>query len=149
MPRENSLLDPDKIAIITMETEKARSIDEAVLAALSIHKTPLTFNDLRKLMPDKFKHQERLSRALKRLIKQRRIQRVITIMAKEAINSYALMTDTPLLVGIPVAFIRKEGYEVLIGFGWEGQKKPYDLYEVKADYLLMHICPLENDDNPR
>jgi len=146
MPRGMSLLNPEKKTIISMEMEKARSIDEAVLTALRIHVAPITFNDLMELMPNKFKHEERLSRALKRLLRQGRIQQVIMITVDEIIKAYALMTDTRILVSIPVSFIREEGYEVLMGFGHEEQKEPYDLYEVKADYILIHISPSKSPD---
>ncbi len=134
-----SLLNPDKEVELRMETERAESIDDAILAALRIHVTPLTFNDLLKLMPERFRHGEKLSRALKRLIRDGMAQEVIVIMMDEVVKAYALMTDTRILVSIPVMDLRKEGYKVLIGFAYEGRKEPYDLYEVKADYILIHI----------
>jgi len=146
MPRRINLLNPDREVELRMEVERAKSMDDAILAALRIHVTPLTFNDLMELMPDKLKHQERLSRALKRLLRQKRIQKVIVVTVNEVIKAYALMTDTRILVSIPVSFIREEGYEVSIGFRHEEPKEPYDLYEVKADYILIHINPSKSPD---
>ena len=149
MPKGISLLNSDKENIIKAEVEKAKSIDEAVLIALEVHKCPLTFNDLRKLMPEKFQHQEKVSRAIKRLIKRGKIQEVLVIVIGEAAKAYALMSDTPILVGIPVGLMREVGYEVSIGFGYERWKEPYDLYEVKADYIFIHINPSKSSNNPR
>jgi hypothetical protein len=149
MPKGVSLLNPDKEVMIRMEIEDAKSADEAVLTALRIHEYPLTFSDIERLMPEKFQHHERLSRALRRLIKQGRVQEIFVITMDEAAKAYALMTDTPILVGIPVRLMREIGYEVLLGFGYEEQKEPYDLYEVKADYILIHINPLKGHDQLR
>jgi hypothetical protein len=149
MPKGISLLNPDKEVMIKMEIENVKSVDEAVLTALRIHEYPLTFSDIERLMPEKFQHHERLSRALRRLIKQGRVQEIFVITMDEAAKAYALMTDTPILVGIPVRLMREIGYEVLLGFGCEEQKEPYDLYEVKADYILIHINPLKGHDQLR
>jgi len=139
VPRGFSMLKPYEEAKIKVEIENAKSIDEAVLTALRIHVYPLTFSDLMKLMPKKFQHQEKLNKALRRLIKRGEVQKISVITMDGIVKTYALMTDTPMLVSIPVNYLREEGYEVLIGFGFDERKEPYDLYEVKADYLLIHI----------
>jgi hypothetical protein len=149
MPKGISLLNPDKEVMIKMEIEDAKSADEAVLTALRIHEYPLTFSDIERLMPEKFQNHEKLSRALGRLIKEGRVQEVFVITVGKAVKAYALMTDTSMLVSIPVRLMREMGYEVLLGFGYEEQKEPYDLYEVKADYILIHINPLKGHDQLR
>jgi hypothetical protein len=134
-----SLLRPEKVNEIVNRVREAKKPDDAVYAALEVHETPLTFNDIMSLMPEDYKHPEKITRALEELIKQRKVQKVITIMPEGPVVAYATITDTQILVGIPVWLFRELGYDLSIGFPPYAPKEPYDLYEIPGDWLMIHI----------
>jgi len=148
MERKVTLLRPERINEIRSKAGEAEKIDEAILTALETHATPLTFNDIRSLMPEKFVHWKKVSSALKRLIRQGKVQKVIVLMPERPVVAYALITDSRTLVGIPVNLFREEGHEVLMGFVDEDRKESYDLYKVNADWIMIHIDPVERKRRP-
>jgi hypothetical protein len=143
-----SLLDPWKKPEILSRVEKAEKIDDAIYIALEAHETPLTFNDLEELMPGRFEHRWKLTSALRRLLRDRKIQKVVVFDADRVVTAYATITDTQVLAAIPVKLLRDQGYEVSIGCAHSNQRKPYDLYEPKCDYLLIHINRSKAPNNP-
>ncbi|MEM4497686.1 MAG: hypothetical protein QW692_02540 [Nitrososphaerota archaeon] len=134
-----SLLESGKEEEIRRAVEEERSIDEAVTRILEIHSTPLTFSDILKLLPEHMRHKDRLSRCLKRLLRQNIIQKVVVIWYDGAYEGYAIRTDTSILAAVPVRDLREMGYRVLIGVKVEGQGEGYPLMEVEGDALLIHI----------
>jgi predicted Zn-ribbon and HTH transcriptional regulator len=149
MGRIFSMLNRWKEEEIKMNVRGSKNTEEAVLKAIEAHNTPLTFNDILELMPEKFNHRERVRRALKKLAKKRKVMQVVVVTVDKIVKAWAKMTDTPILVSIPVKFLEEEGYETLIGFGYYDQKKPYGLYSVKADCILIHINPSKSPDMSR
>jgi len=133
------LLNPGKEQEIRKIVNGERSIDEAVEKILEIHKMPLTFSDLLDLLGEKKVDGKKLSRCLKRLLRQGRIQKIIYVLPREAVYAYAPPSDTRILVAIDLALLRELGYRVLIGVKVEGQGEGYPLMEVEGDALLIHI----------
>jgi hypothetical protein len=148
MERKLSLLRPEKVNEIRWRVKEAENIDNAIYTALEIHDMPLTFNDIRSLMPAEFENPKKITVALNRLIRERKVQRVIVIMPEGPVKAYATITDTQILIGIPVWLFRQWGYEVSMGFAKENQRKHYDLFEPKCDYLLIHINRSKAPNNP-
>jgi hypothetical protein len=140
-----SMIKKEMKAEIRSEVKKTSSINEAIQRALEISKVPLTFNDLEELMPDQFKHHEKLVRSLRRLKKQGEVQEVYVFTMDGPVKTYAPMTDTPVLICIPIKFLRECGYQVLIGGALEDKKKPYDLIDAKSDYIMIHINPVREN----
>jgi hypothetical protein len=134
-----SLLRPEKVNEIVNRVREAKGAEDAIYAALEVHGAPLTFNDIKSLMREDQKHPETMTRALEELIRQRKVQKVLTVMPEGPVISYATITDTQFLVGIPVWYFREEGYEVWVGWAPEEPRKPYDLLLVPGGWLMIHI----------
>jgi transcription initiation factor TFIIIB Brf1 subunit/transcription initiation factor TFIIB len=134
-----TLLRPEKVNEIVNRVREAKGAEDAIYAALEVHETPLTFNDIKSLMRENHKHPERITRALEELIRQRKAQKVIVITPEDCVTAYATITDTQILVGIPVRLLRELGYGVWVGSANEGQREPYDLDLVEDDWLMIHI----------
>lgn len=145
-----SLIDQEKKAIMINNIKNINSFDDLIYRILEIHNTPLTFNDICKILRE-MKGNEKLNNiigkinndkindSLKRLIKRREIQRMYCINNGRPIIAYALRTDCDILSFIPIKILKEEGYKVYVGFSNERERKPYDLYEVNHDYLIIHI----------
>jgi len=136
---KSTLLRPEKVNEIVNRVREAKNAEDAIYAALEDHGTPLTFNDIKSLMREDHKHPEKITRALEELIRQRKAQMVIVIMPEGPVVAYATITDTQILVGIPVWLFRELGYDLSIGFPPYAPKEPYDLYEIPGDWLMIHI----------
>jgi predicted Zn-ribbon and HTH transcriptional regulator len=134
-----SLLRPEKVNEIVNRVREAKDIDDAIYAVLEVHGTPLTFNDIMSLMREDDKHPERITRALERLIRQRKVHKVIVIMPEGCFELYAKYAEAQIYIGIPVRLLRELGYGVWVGSANEGQREPYDLDLVEDDYLVIHI----------
>lgn len=67
------------------------------------------------------------------------IQRVIAIWDDGAHESYVIRADTSMLVSIPVWAIKEMGHDISIGFAEKKPKKPYNLYGLQRDWLMIHI----------
>jgi hypothetical protein len=129
--------------------ESTEETEDAVYIALELHRFPLTFSDIKELMPERHKNPKKITNALKRLIRQRKVQEVIVIMPEGPVKAYATITDTQILVGIPVWLFREQGYGVWVGFANEGQREPYDLDLVQTDYVMIHIDRIGGQNSER
>jgi hypothetical protein len=124
---------------IKSRAESTEETEDAVYIALELHRFPLTFNDIKELMPEKHKNPKKITNALKRLIRRKKAQLVIVIMPEGPVKAYATYTDTQILVGIPVWLFRELGFDLSIGFPPKEPKEPYDLYDIPGDWLMIHI----------
>lgn len=134
-----SLLKPEKEHEIREAIKEIADLEEALIRIFELHATPLTYNDIKKLLLDKNINPKTLTKCLKKLLKQNVIQKIIVITHEDVIWCYALRTDASILASVPVWFLKEEGYNVLIGWANYDQKEPYDLSETEGDYLMIHI----------
>ncbi|MEM4021068.1 MAG: hypothetical protein QXI18_01650 [Nitrososphaerota archaeon] len=134
-----SLLDAEKEKEIKRIIGEIADPEEAIEKMLELHEKPLTYGDIRRLLSDRSINPRTLTRCLKKLLGQGRIQKMIYVLPWEAVYAYAPPSDTRILVAIDLALLRKLGYRVLIGVKVEGQGEGYPLMEVEGDALLIHI----------
>jgi hypothetical protein len=144
-----TLLRPEKVNEIVNRVREAENPDDAIYAALEVHGTPLTFNDIKSLMREEHMHPETMTRALERLIRQRKVHKVIIITHEGSLELYAKYAEAPVYVIVPASLLRKLGYEVWAGWAPEGSKEPYDLYEIPGGYLVIQIDRIGDQSSER
>ena len=146
---KSTLLRPEKVNEIVNRVREAKGAEDAIYAALEVHGTPLTFNDIKSLMREDYKHPETMTRALKELIRQRKVHKVIVITHEGSLELYAKYAEAPVYVVVPVSLLRELGYEVWAGWAPEESKEPYDLYEIPGGYLVIQIDRIGDQSSER
>jgi hypothetical protein len=74
---------------IKARAEAAENAEDAIYSALEAFGLPLTFSDIKYLMPPKFKHGQTITSALKRMIREGRIRRIWVLSPDSATPLYA------------------------------------------------------------
>ena len=120
------------------EVEGIEKPGEAVEHIFELHSGPLTWSDLMEVLGGRV-NQKTLATILKRLMSQGILMMVEVITPYGLVEAYARRLDAERLIAVALNLFRREGYEVLLGYGDEGMTKHYTLYGVKADILLMHV----------
>lgn len=125
--------------MIRKALENAENVDEAITLALEMHDFPLAFSDIESLMPERFKHREKIRRSIKRLLRQNIIQEIWVVTPEGAVKAYSIRTDTSYLIAIPVKDLKEHGYYTYLGLGYEKDRPGYPLYRLDCDILFIHV----------
>ncbi len=97
MKRRGSLEDPWEEMRLRQIAEEAESIEEAILKVLNAYSFSLTFNEIKRVMPERFRHPEKIRRALNRLIDDLEVVRILWLLGDDQIEAYTTFDVDPHL----------------------------------------------------